>query len=85
MGCTVSGGVGKLSLREIDVMLLAARGLDDRQIAWHLGISSKTVKNHLIQVKRAIGYENRVQLVLYALKRGWLRCHELVVVHPWCK
>ena len=48
-----------LSSRELEVLQLLARGLDDREIAAELCISPRTAKNHVSSVLRKIGRPGR--------------------------
>jgi two-component system, NarL family, response regulator LiaR len=59
-----------LSARELDVLRLVARGLDNSQIADELCISPSTAKNHLSNVLAKLGISNRVQAAIYAVRHG---------------
>lgn len=59
-----------LSARETDVLERIARGLDNAQIAAHLGLSEKTVKNHITSVFAKLGVENRPQAIVKARSAG---------------
>ena len=61
-----------LSSREINVLNLVARGLSNKQIATKLGISDKTVRNHLSRIFRKLDAGNRTQAVMNAMKVGLL-------------
>lgn len=61
---------GELSVRELDVLKLVARGMDNNQIASELAISAKTVKNHLASIFVKLGVVNRVQAAVFAVKAG---------------
>lgn len=62
-----------LSEREMEVLQCVVRGLSNKEIASHLGISHQTVKNHVTSVLRKFGVEDRTQAVVYALEHGWVR------------
>ena len=62
-----------LSDREREVLVLAASGLVNKQIARRLGIAEKTVKAHLTNVFRRIGVADRTQAALWAERHGLLR------------
>jgi DNA-binding CsgD family transcriptional regulator len=51
-----------LSVREREVALLAARGLPSREIAERLGVSVRTVDNHLARCFDALGTRSRAEL-----------------------
>lgn len=59
-----------LSARELEVLTLVARGLDNAQIADALCISPSTAKNHLSNVLAKLGISNRVQAAIYAVRHG---------------
>jgi len=61
-----------LSARELEVLKSVAAGLSDKQVAGLLGISPKTVRNHLSQIFSKLQAGNRVEAVINALKRGLL-------------
>jgi DNA-binding NarL/FixJ family response regulator len=60
------GGTESLSAREADVLDLVAAGHANKVIALRLGISEKTVKNHLSTVFQKIGVSDRTQAALWA-------------------
>ena len=49
---------------------LIAQGLDDLQIAAHLGLSEKTVRNHISPIFDTLGVENRSQTIVKAREAG---------------
>jgi DNA-binding CsgD family transcriptional regulator len=51
-----------LTSREMDVVLLAAHGLANREIAQKLVLSIRTVESHLAQSYRKLGASNRTEL-----------------------
>jgi DNA-binding CsgD family transcriptional regulator len=59
-----------LSLREVEVLTLAAQGLSVRGIAAELTISPATVKTHLEHIYRKIGVRDRTAAVAQALRAG---------------
>ena len=61
-----------LSDRELDVLNLVASGLSNKQIARRLGISEKTVRNHLSRVFNKLRAANRTEAVLSAMRMGLL-------------
>jgi len=61
-----------LSSREINVLSQVARGLSNKQIAAKLGISDKTVRNHLSRIFRKLDAGNRTQAVMNAMRVGLL-------------
>jgi len=62
--------IDDLTQRERDVLTLVGRGLSNKQIAWRLGISEKTVKAHLGSVFDRLGVQDRTQAALWAQRHG---------------
>lgn len=60
----------EMSERELDVLRLVAQGLDNNDVAASLGISAKTVKNHVSAIFVKLGLTNRVQAAVYAVRTG---------------
>ena len=61
-----------LTAREREVLALIARGYANKRIAAALGISEKTVKNHVSQVLAKLGVADRTQAALHAQRAGLL-------------
>ena len=59
-----------LTAREIEILKLAASGLANKQIAFRLTISEKTVRNHVSNMYDKLGIYDRSQAVLYAVRKG---------------
>ncbi|QKJ19351.1 response regulator transcription factor [Microbacterium hominis] len=58
--------VDRLSAREREVLLLAAEGMANKQIARRLGITERTVKAHLGNVYRQLDVADRTSAALWA-------------------
>ena len=56
-----------LSRRELEVLRLIARGLPNREIAATLGLSEKTVKNHISRIFTKLDVDSRTQATVRAL------------------
>lgn len=65
-----------LSDREMEILELVIRGMSNREIAYHLGISYQTVKNHMTSILEKLGVEDRTQAAVYALRHGWVPLRE---------
>ena len=63
------GRAERLTSREIDVLSCIARGLANHDISKALGVSEKTVKNHLTNIFRKLHVNDRTQALVYVLKR----------------
>jgi len=59
-----------LTNREIEILKLLASGMANKQIAYRLKISEKTVRNHVSNMYEKLGIYDRSQAVLYAVKKG---------------
>jgi DNA-binding NarL/FixJ family response regulator len=60
-----------LAEKEIEVLRLVARGLDNRDIAKALHYSEHTVANRLRVIFEKLHVTNRTQAALHALRQGW--------------
>ncbi|MCA0216765.1 MAG: response regulator transcription factor [Actinobacteria bacterium] len=60
----------ELSLRERQVLDQIAAGLTNRQIAEHLGLAEKTVKNYVSGLLAKLGMERRTQAAVYRAGLG---------------
>ena len=69
--------VGALSERETEVLVLAARGLSNHQIAAELNLAPATVKRHLANVYERIGVRSRSEAVRTALMEQWIGIGEI--------
>jgi DNA-binding NarL/FixJ family response regulator len=70
-----SGGV--LSVREMEILLLMARGLSNRQIARALTVSEATVKRHLANAYPKMGVSSRGEAVRHALFERWITIQDI--------
>jgi HD-GYP domain-containing protein (c-di-GMP phosphodiesterase class II) len=61
-----------LTLREVDVLRLAARGLTRAQIGTALDITENTVRHHLEHIYAKTGTTTRVAATLFAIENGLL-------------
>jgi DNA-binding NarL/FixJ family response regulator len=65
-----------LSPREMEILELVIQGMSNREIAYHLGISHQTVKNHMTSILSKLGVADRTQAAVYALRHGWVPLRE---------
>lgn len=70
------GGPGGLTPREVEVLVLVARGCSNRQIAQRLGIRPKTAGNHIERIYTKAGVSTRAAATLFAMQHGLLRSLE---------
>ena len=66
-----------LSERELEVLLLAARGLSNRKISTVLHLSEATVKRHLANIYAKLQVASRSEATQRALSEGWISAYDL--------
>jgi len=66
-----------LSDREREVLLLAAVGHTNREIARALSLSEQTIHNYRATVMEKLGFHDRVELLKFAIRRGVLNVADL--------
>ncbi|MEA2625177.1 MAG: two-component system, NarL family, nitrate/nitrite response regulator NarL [Candidatus Binatota bacterium] len=69
---------GPLSPREREITRWVALGLRNSEVARKLFISEQTVKTHLNNIFQKLGFRDRVELALYAVRVGLVGIHERV-------
>lgn len=74
---TKEGEESILSARELEVLLLAARGLSNYQIATRLHLAESTVKRHLANVYPKMEVSSRGEAAREALAREWITIEEI--------
>ena len=62
----------RLTERELEVLRLVARGLNNRDIAKQLFISENTVKNHIRNILEKLQLHSRMEAVVYAVREKLL-------------
>jgi len=67
---TNSSERGKLSKREMEVLILIKDGQRNPEIAASLGLSTKTIENHVRSILQKLGAKNRTEAVVTALKQS---------------
>jgi DNA-binding NarL/FixJ family response regulator len=63
LGGTAVRGRCRYTVRQSQILMLAAAGLSDKQIAIHLALSVSTVRAHIQRFYRANGAKNRAAAV----------------------
>ena len=71
-----------LTEREVDVVGMLARGLQTKQVARALGISTKTADRHVQNAYRKIGVSTRAAATLFAMQHGLASWGELPIAGP---
>src|SRR5437660_1348406 len=59
-----------LTSREMEILKLLAGGMANKQIAYQLMISDKTVRNHVSNMYEKLNVYDRTQAALYAVRKG---------------
>jgi len=67
----VPGGL-RLTERELEVLRLVAKGMNNRKIAAKLFISENTVKNHVRNILEKLQLHSRMEAVMYAVREKLL-------------
>lgn len=59
-----------LTPRELEILKMIAGGMGNKQVAYRLKISEKTVRNHISHIYEKLEIYDRSQAVLYAVRKG---------------
>ena len=59
-----------LTERQVEILTLLARGKSSKEIAFDLGLSSKTVDVHRARIMDRLGLNDVASLTLYAVRKG---------------
>lgn len=62
--------INRLTKREYEVLILIAEGLNNKDIAFRIFISEKTVKNHVSSILKKLEINDRVQAAIFAYKNN---------------
>ena len=62
----------RLTDRELEVLRLVAKGLNNREVAKELFISENTVKNHVRNILEKLQLHSRMEAVMYAMREKLL-------------
>jgi DNA-binding NarL/FixJ family response regulator len=73
---SAEGVFSPLTPREVEILDCVAQGNSNKEIAYSLGISDQTVKNHITSILRKLAVNDRTQAVIYALKHGWIKLED---------
>lgn len=70
-----------LTPQEFSVLRAMATGLLNKEIAYDMGVSERTVDNWGYRLNRKLRARNRMHLVALAIQRGWVK-DEIPFIHP---
>lgn len=62
----------ELSVRETEVLRLAAAGYTNKEAAGRLRVGVKTIETYKARAMEKLGFNTRAELVRYAIVKGWL-------------
>jgi DNA-binding NarL/FixJ family response regulator len=62
----------RLTERELEVLRMVAKGLNNREVAKELFISENTVKNHVRNILEKLQLHSRMEAVMYAMREKLL-------------
>jgi two-component system, NarL family, response regulator LiaR len=72
----------RLTGRELEVLDCVVQGFANKEIAWKLRISEKTVKSHVSTILGKFGLESRTQAAMHATRMGLVSPRPAVVGEP---
>ena len=76
-GGTLEDAYDTLSDREKEVLLLAAVGHTNREIAKTFHLSEQTVHNYRANIMEKLGLHDRMELLKFAIRRGIVEVSDL--------
>jgi DNA-binding NarL/FixJ family response regulator len=62
----------QLTGRQLEILRNVARGRTNREIGVILGISERTVRNHMREILRRLSTRDRTHSVVVAIGNGWI-------------
>jgi len=74
---TAPKGEDKLSVREMEVLRLAARGMSNKDIAAELFLSVRTIKAHLGSIFNKLNVASRTEAIVKGVREGWITIENL--------
>jgi len=70
---TAGSGVPRLLTgRQIEILVQVAHGRTNRQVGEALGISERTVRNHMRTIAKKLSASDRTHAVVMAIGNGWI-------------
>jgi two-component system NarL family response regulator len=66
----------RLSVRELEILQLVAKGMKNKEIADQLSISENTVRNHMISLFEKLGCRDRTEATTVAIRQGLVKIEE---------
>lgn len=78
---TVAGRLERLTERELEIVVAAARGASNSEIAAQLFIGPATVKSHVSSILTKLGLRDRIQIVIFAYESGLVEAGDHDIGH----
>ena len=70
--------VNNLTLRELQILRLVAKGANNKEIAQKMGLSVRTIKGHLLTLFARLDARSRTEAVVIGLRTGILTIDDVV-------
>ena len=67
-----SGNSRVLTDREEEVLRLVAHGYTNKEIAWRVSVSVKSVETYKSRATNKLELHSRAQIVEFAIRHGWM-------------
>lgn len=67
--------IKSLTKRELDVLILLAVGMFNKEVGKRLEISERTVKNHVSNIFKKLGVTDRTQAAVFAIRNNLVQIH----------
>lgn len=67
--------IESMTKRELEVLILVANGMFNKEIATTLNISERTVKNHISNIFKKIDVADRTQAAVFAIRYELIQLH----------
>jgi DNA-binding NarL/FixJ family response regulator len=67
---TAQQALARLTPREREVLQALADGLNDKEIALRLKISTETARSHMVNILGKLGVDSRLQALVFAVRHG---------------
>jgi len=68
---------GLLTVREMEILKLASRGMSNKELSEKLFISLRTVKAHMTNIFNKLGCSNRTDAIIKGLKQGYIDLNDI--------
>jgi DNA-binding NarL/FixJ family response regulator len=65
--------LARLTPREREVLQALADGLNDKEIALRLKISTETARSHMVNILGKLGVDSRLQALVFAVRHGAIK------------